>query len=72
MADEIGISGRLGGLLSADKMKDSGGDAPGQEILLRKRKKGRGKKPPGDTDQEEEILDQERDPSSGKILDIVI
>lgn len=72
MADEIGISAKLGGLLPADKMKDSGGDVPGQEILLRKRKKGRGEKPPADTDQEEEILDQGRDPSSGKILDIVI
>jgi hypothetical protein len=72
MTDEIGISAKLGGLLPADQMKDSGGDAPGQEILLRKRKKRREDKPVADTDQEDDGLDRERVPSSGKIVDIVI
>ncbi|MBM4339156.1 MAG: hypothetical protein FJ110_06405 [Deltaproteobacteria bacterium] len=72
MADEIGTSGKLYGLLPADHMKESGGEAPGQENLLRGKKKRRKEKPPAEMDQEEELLDPTDDPASGKILDIVI
>ncbi len=72
MSDEIGASSKLGGLLPADRMRDSGGNGPGQDYLPRKRKKARGNPPPFDADQEEDLLDPETDASSGKILDIVI
>ncbi len=72
MADEVGISGKLGPLLPTDKMKDSGGKVSNQEIFLKRRKKRQGGNPPADADQEEEILDRAKELPSGKIVDIVI
>lgn len=72
MSDEIGASSKLGGLLPADRMRDSGGNGPGQDYFPRRKKKGKGDPPLVDVDQEEDLLPPETDSSSGKILDIVI
>lgn len=72
MADEVGISAKLGRLLPPDQMKDSGGKVSDREIPLKKRKKRQGENSPATEGEEEEIPAGERDPSSGKILDIVI
>jgi CHAD domain-containing protein len=72
MADEIGISTKLGNLLPVGKMKDSGGKVRDQDFFKRKRKKSRGDTPPAHMNEDEEILDEEKGPPSGKILDITV
>lgn len=72
MADEVGISAKVSRLLPTDKMKDSEGKVPGQDIPLRKRKKGRKESSSADSDQREECSSQDGDLTLGKIVDIEI
>lgn len=71
MAADFEISAKLGRLLPAEKMSDPKREKADQEVFSRKSGKRREATFQTETDQSEEIQDQE-DPSSGKILDIVI
>lgn len=72
MSDEIGITGKLNRLLPADQTKDSGGKVPGQDVFSRKRKKKQEENVSPVMDQEGKILEDEKESSSGKIVDVVI
>ncbi len=72
MGDEIGTSTKLGHLLPLDRMKDSKGKASDQEVFLRKRKKRKAENVSEENEPDGTLLGEGEEPSSGKILDIVI
>lgn len=72
MGDEIGSSTKLGHLLPLDRMKDSGGKPPDQELFLQKRKKRKAENLSEENEPKENLTGDEGSSPSGKILDIVI
>jgi len=71
MAADFEISAKLGRLLPAEKMGEPKREKADQEPLSRKSGKRREAKLQTEADQDKEGQDRE-DPSSGKIVDIVI
>ncbi len=72
MGDEIGTSTKLGHLLPLDRMKDSKRETSDQEIFLQKRKKRKAENVSEENEPKGSLLGEDKEPSSGKILDIVI
>ena len=72
MAEEFGLSSKLGQVLPLDPMKDSGGKVPNQEGFLRKRRKKMEEQVSEERGQEEHPPQGGEESPAGKIVDIII